>query len=61
MSELSDIYYLNLLIDALDRRGPQPARADAEEIARAAAALRRRAVRRLAELSGAPRSAGSPH
>jgi hypothetical protein len=50
MNDSSDIFYVCELIEALDRRLPQPERADAAAIARQAAALRRRAVRRLAEL-----------
>jgi hypothetical protein len=46
----SDIYYVCELIEALDRRLPQPHRADEPIIASQAADLRRRAVRRLAEL-----------
>jgi hypothetical protein len=50
MNDCSDIFYVHALIDALDRRLPQPERADAADIARAGAALRVRAVRRLSEL-----------
>jgi hypothetical protein len=50
MHDLSDAFYLHQLIDALDRRLPQPERPDAADIARAGADLRRRAVRRLTEL-----------
>jgi len=61
MDPMDDIYYLHELIDALDRRSPHSDRPDAEEIARAGAALRRRAVRRLAELGAQPRSARTTH
>ena len=50
MSHNSDIHYIRELISALDRRLPQPERRDAARIARQSAALRARAVRRLAEL-----------
>lgn len=50
----SDIYYVCELIDALDRRSPQPGRPD---VARQAADLRRKAVRRLAELRARSRRA----
>jgi hypothetical protein len=57
MDELSDIFYVHELIEALDRRLPQPERADAAVIARDVSALRARAVRRLAELEArAPRT-----
>jgi hypothetical protein len=46
----SAIHYVHELIAALDRRLPQAERADAATIARARAALRARAVARLAEL-----------
>jgi hypothetical protein len=42
------------LISALDRRLPQPLRPGEEAIARQAAALRSRAVARIAELEGEP-------
>ena len=57
MSDGSDIYYLYELLDALDRRRPQPDRRDAVTIARTAAALRERALSRLSELGAPPRSA----
>jgi hypothetical protein len=50
VSHTSDIHYVHELIAALDRRLPQPERPDAMRIARQSAALRARAVRRLAEL-----------
>jgi hypothetical protein len=53
----SDIFYVYELIEALDRRLPQPERAGEAIIARQAAALRRRAVRRLAELRAQARHA----
>jgi hypothetical protein len=48
----SDIFYLHELIEALDRRLPQPERTDAPTIARDSAALRLRAIERLTELEG---------
>jgi hypothetical protein len=57
MDDSSDIYYVCELIEALDRRLPQPARPDEAIIAGQAAALRRRAVRRLAELRAHARRA----
>lgn len=50
MDAISDIHYVHELINALDRRLPQADRADAATIARDRAALRARAVARLAEL-----------
>lgn len=50
MHDSSDIFYVCELIEALDRRLPQPNRPDEPFIASEAADLRRRAVRRLAEL-----------
>ena len=52
----SDIHYVHELIAALDRRLPQPERLDAATIARDRAALRTRAVARLAELQREPRA-----
>ena len=54
---------LEELITALDRRVPHVERVGEEEIARDAARLREKAVRRLAELTGtvtAPRGDDSP-
>jgi hypothetical protein len=45
---------LREVIAALDRRRPQPLRRGEEAISRQAAALRRRAVERIAELEGGP-------
>ena len=56
MPDSTDVYYLHELLDALERRSPQPERADAREIARAVAAMRSKATRRLAELGAQPRS-----
>ena len=49
--------HVHELITALDARRRQPLRADEEGIAVAAAALRLRALERLAELEGAPEPA----
>jgi hypothetical protein len=46
----SDIFYVHELIAALDRCQAQPERPNAADLARDRAALRARAVRRLAEL-----------
>jgi hypothetical protein len=54
VDDSGDIHYLHELIEALDRRLPQPERADAEEIARTSAALRFRAIARLTELAREP-------
>ncbi len=58
MNDGTDIFYLQALIDALNRRLPQPERPDAARIARDGAALRLRAIRRLAELGAEPRPVG---
>ena len=58
MNDTSDIYYLQELIDALDRRLPQPHRADSAVLARKSATLRERAIRKLTELGAQPRSTG---
>ena len=50
MSDCSDVFYLTELINALDRRLPQPERPDAADIARVGADLRVRAIRRLSEI-----------
>jgi hypothetical protein len=63
LSDSTTIGNLHELIDALDRRRPQPNRADEAGIARDSAALRIRALARLAELEpGSIRcpSAGAP-
>lgn len=54
MNDASDIQYIHELIEALDRRLPQAERPDAAAIARDRAALRARAVERLAELQPGP-------
>jgi len=56
MNDNSDIFYLETLVEALDRRRPQPDRPEAERIARAGAVLRRQALHRLAELGGERRA-----
>ena len=53
MSDSITIDHLHELIAALDRRLPQPHRAGEAAIARGAAALRHRALARLAELAPA--------
>lgn len=50
MNESASIRILNELIEALDRRLPQVQRAGEASIARDAAALKARALKRLAEL-----------
>jgi hypothetical protein len=47
---------LEELIEALDRRAPQGDRAEEDSIARDAAQLRRRAVKRLEQISDGPES-----
>jgi hypothetical protein len=54
MNDSSDIRFIHELIAALDRRLPQSERAGAVAIARDAAALRARAIERLAELEPEP-------
>ena len=51
---------LTELIEALDRRVPRVEQAGEAEIARDAAALRARAVARLAEITGVARDAAAP-
>ena len=54
MSDTTIIGHLYELIAALDRRSPQPQRAGEAAIARQSAALRTRALARIAELGGEP-------
>lgn len=54
MNDPSDIRLIHELIEALDRRLPQGERAGEAAIARDAAALRVRALDRLAELEPEP-------
>ena len=52
MSQSIVLGHLRELISALDRRLPQPGRPGEETIVRQAAALRSRAISRIAELEG---------
>jgi len=57
LNDSSDIRFINELIAALDRRLPQGERAGEAAVARDSAALRVRALERLAELEHEPAAA----